>query len=157
MTQKYFDNPDYIDKFSREFSTDRNVNIKELAFDMFDYTPSWVNALMKFRDFLVGRFGLKTSEQAVKAENPVLDIGEPYPIFKVIDFNEEEIMFGENDQHLNFVTSVALIKSGINYKLFSLTAVKYNNSFGRLYFTFVKLFHALIVKSMLNRVVAKYK
>ncbi len=157
LTEKYFDNPDYTDKFSGVFITDREVNIAELAFDMFNYTPAWVNGLMKFRDFIVGRFGLKTSDQIAKAQKPVLAIGEPYPKFKVIDFNDEEIMFGENDQHLNFVTSVALSRLGNRYEVFSLTAVKYNNGFGRLYFTFVRPFHALIVKSMLNRIVCKFK
>ena len=157
LTEKYFINPNYIDKFSAKFNTDKQINIKDLAFEMFSYTPNWVNSLMKLRDFLVGRFGLKTSDQIQKAKQQILAIGEPYPMFKVIDFNDEEIMFGENDQHLNFVTSVALTQSGNNYELFSLTAVKFNNGFGRLYFTFVKPFHALIVKSMLKNTIRKYR
>lgn len=156
LAEKYFDNPDYMDRFSGIFISDSKVSIEELAFYMFDYTPSWVNGLMKLRDFIVGRFGLKTANKLEKVDKPILAIGEPFPMFKVIDFNDEEIMFGENDQHLNFVTSVALHQFGNRYEIFSLTAVKYNNGFGRLYFSVVRPFHALIVKSMLNQVVKRF-
>ncbi len=157
LTDKYFDNPDYLDRFSKTFETDNEVKIEELAFEMFDYFPAWVNGLIKFRDFLVGRFGLKTSDEIKRPEKPILAIGEPYPMFKVIDFNDEEIMFGEPDKHLNFATSVALTKSGNQYEIYSLTAVKYNNGYGRLYFTFVKPFHGLIIKAMLGHIVKKFK
>lgn len=157
LTEKYFDNPDYLDRFSKKFQSTQELRIEELAFEMFDYSPAWLNGLLKFRDFLVGRFGLKTSDEIKRPEKAILAIGEPYPMFKVIDFNDEEIMFGEPDKHLNFATSVALTKSGNEYEVYSLTAVKYNNGFGRFYFFFVKQVHGIIVKSMLNHTVKKFK
>ncbi|MDR1893391.1 MAG: DUF2867 domain-containing protein [Spirochaetales bacterium] len=77
--------------------------------------------------------------------------------FKVFDRNEDEVILGMDDRHLNFRVSLLKEKdnNNSNVNILSITTVvAYNNILGWLYFLIVKPFHKIVVpielKAMVN-------
>lgn len=117
--------------------------MKKTAAEIFKL-PKWVNWLMKIRNSIVGIFGLKTAKEERDGQTMY---------FAVIEQNENEIVMGEKDKHLDFRASV-LVDKAYSF-LYVTTLVHFNNFGGRVYFFPVKPFHKIILKSLLKRLVNK--
>lgn len=143
----------YIDSFS--ISLRNNPEILDVSKALFLSTPIWVRRLMSFRNTLVQKVGLKTSDEPNDADQIIQNfdgqIGSAIGLFEVFDRSENEIVFGQNDRHLNFRASL-LINSGQagGSELYFTTGVDFHNVLGKAYFLVVKPFHKVIVKSMLK-------
>jgi len=128
---------DYCDSYRIVKAT--NDTAEEIAAIILKQSK-WEKCLMGIRDSIVGIFGLKTGKDIRKGQKT---------LFPVIEQNENEIVFGENDKHLNVKVSVLVDR--INSYIYLTTIVHFNNFFGRLYFLPVKPFHRIIVKSSFKR------
>jgi hypothetical protein len=135
ITPTGFGTVDYCDSYRITKSTGENIG--EITNQIFK-APKWVNGLMRIRDLLVGPFGLKTAKEA-----------NPDKIFPIIAQNENEIIMGINDVHLNFRVSV-LVNREKSY-IYATTLVHYNNGWGKAYFLLIKPFHQIIVRSLMKR------
>jgi hypothetical protein len=150
-----FQNTNYEDSISIEIDTNEDYTVDYLATVLFSSLPGWVLGLLKFRNIIVKPFGLKT-DGTFSLEEIQTDIkykiGDIAVFFKVIKRSEIELVMAENDKHLNFRTSVLIESLSENNKLkvSSLSIVKYNNLFGKIYFLPVKPFHRLIIKTLLK-------
>ena len=117
--------------------------------------PAWIAAAMRARDAIVGRlFGLKTSPGGVMTSlNPVRAFapGEQHGIFRVFARTDDEILFGEDDRHLDFRVSLFYERAGDDAFVTVSTVVRFNNALGRAYFFPVRPVHGLVVPSMLRR------
>lgn len=145
----------YIDSFYSEFSDNENkYDITQIMKLFTTGGSAWAVSLMKLRDKIAKRFGLKTSETSSK-ESCNYEIGSQHGIFKIFDKTDNEIILGENDKHLNFKVSLLLEPQQDSYdKTVSITTVvQFNNLFGKLYFFPVKPFHKLIVNSSLKNII----
>jgi len=127
----------YCDSYRITKST--NDTVEEITAAIFNL-PKWVNGLMAIRNSIVAIFGLK-SDKKVKEEQTTY--------FTIIEQNENEIVMGENDKHLDFRTSVFVDRA--NSFIYLTTIVHYNNFWGRAYFFFIKPFHKIIIRSILKR------
>jgi len=142
-----FDTVDFQDAFA--FYTHNNsLSIKDLYISLFSTAPKWVEVLMKIRNKLVSIFGLKT--EISRNIDTDFKVGDKIGIFKIYDIQDNEIIAGENDKHLDFRVSIYR-EININSKITVSTIVKYNNWFGKLYFLIVTPFHKLVVKSMVKQ------
>ena len=159
---KSFEKIDYSDAYEIEIYNPKNYSIDVLATIFFTSLPSWVKALLRIRDIIVKPFGIAggLNEKINNNDNSVVfKPGQKVVFFTLYNRNKNEIVMAEDDKHLNFRTSVRIEKSNkknYNY-LCSSTIVKYNNFGGKLYFTLVKPFHKLIIKSLLKRMANNYK
>lgn len=146
-----FGKADYSDTYKIELAfSDKSVD--EMTADIFN-SAQWVDNLMKLRDGIVKVFGLKTGcKNGIMAEQHY-SVGSKIGYFTVSDRNENEIVMAENDTHLNFRTSVLVVKNTAKSSVYLSTVVHFNNRFGRLYFFFVKPFHCMIIKSILKKYV----
>jgi len=137
-----FERVDYFDVYRVVKST--TLSAEEVTAKIFKL-PHWVIWLMKIRDSLVGIFGLKTEKELREGQ-----LGERQTtLFHPMKQNENEIVMGENDKHLNFRVSVLVDRE--NSFIYLTTIVHFHNFWGRAYFLPVKPFHKLIVKSLLKR------
>jgi len=143
--ENLFEQIDFADTFS---TTNHEDDLKTIAYKVFDFSPGWVMKLMELRNTIVSIFGLRTeihegAEQAYK-------VGGYIQFFKIMSIKEDELIMGADDSHLNFRAVVSNTgEEAYNIKV--TTLVEYNNRFGKLYMTVIKLGHKLILKSLLKR------
>ena len=136
-----FDSIDYFDTYRIVSSTSGSA--AEIADRIFKHNmPDWAKWLMYIRASIVWIFGIKTGKEMMREEQEA--------IFPVIEQNENEIVSGVNDKHLDFRVSVLIDRE--NLFIYLTTIVHFNNIWGRMYFLPVKPFHNLIIKSMLCKV-----
>lgn len=129
---------DYIDSFSRIITCEKAItpeDFRNLAFNQFS---KWIKLLMNLRNALVKPLGLDTNGKftdMICASSP------------------SEEVFGKFDKHLDFYVSMwcGEHKDG-KQELRITTVVRYNNWLGRFYFFIIRLFHRIIIKSILNNI-----
>lgn len=154
----------YLDAFTADFhDPDHKIGPREAALAFFQSGPRWVGGLMRLRDAVVRLLGLKTAKghadhaAALAAFRCVP--GERMGIFTVKAVGPQEVVLGEDDRHLDFRVSLWMEASASGdpaiRSLTISTAVRFHNRWGRLYFSFVKPFHRLIVRVMLRRTIKR--
>lgn len=129
---------DYIDSFSKEVETKKNIT-PDAFFDMaFNQFPTWIDWLLKLRNTIVKPLGLDTTSRFSDS---------------ICDRNDNEIIWGMPDKHLDFHVSMwcGEHRDG-KQELRITTVVKYNNWFGRVYFFVIRPFHRIIIRSLLKRI-----
>ncbi|MFA8344104.1 MAG: DUF2867 domain-containing protein [Rhodothermaceae bacterium] len=150
LVTKDFENYNYCDLFTVETKLDDTVdNITSKIFKL----PGWIVFLLVLRNSIVKIFGLKTGGKKDLQFLDYYPVGSRAVVFTVINRNENEIVMAENDKHLNFRASVLLEKDSEKTLVHLTTLVKFNNFGGKLYFTIIKPFHKVIIKSVLKRII----
>jgi Protein of unknown function (DUF2867) len=144
-----FKKVDYSDSYKIKLKSNDD-NIDKITTKIFKI-PKWVGNLLKLRNFMVKRFGLKTDDTKEMIIKPYYSIGSKAVYFNVLDRNENEIVLSENDKHLNFRISVMIEKDSAGSTIYLSTIVQFNIFFGRLYFFPVKPLHRIIIKSLLKK------
>ncbi len=125
------------------------LSIDDIYMAIFAHSPAWVNKLMTLRNKLVKPLGLKTGALVIEAESSGhIQVGDQLGIFRVIHRNDNEIVVGEDDSHLDFRISV--LKNQAQNLVTVSTQVKAHNSVGRYYMAVIKPFHKQLVKFTLN-------
>ncbi len=135
-----FDSIDYYDTYLIKKKTSKSA--ASISNELMRL-PGWVALLLRLRNSIVTIFGLKTDRP-----NP-----ERTSFFTMIENNENEIVMGEDDKHLNFRASV--MKDPTENTITLTTVVHFNNRWGRVYFFPVKPFHKIIMRTLLNRYLKK--
>ncbi len=139
------DRVDYFDSYGVARKTTETV--KEITHKILK-GPAWVGYLMQLRDFVVRPFGLKTEDKIKKVQ---LDSNSEFDFAPILFSNDNEIIMGMNDKHLYFRLSVLKVTGQENTQIFLTTVVRFNNWGGRIYFAVIRIFHGLIVRTMLKR------
>jgi hypothetical protein len=139
------------DAYSIELPSGASTNPELLARFIFAHHAPWINRLMTVRDALVAGFGLKTAKHlaSLGAESGSGRLG----IFKIYNTSPIEVVFGEDDKHLDFRLSVLCSgqsSPGAKRRLILSTVVHCHNRLGRLYIFFIAPFHRLVVQSSLR-------
>ena len=153
---QYFPNYQYTDSFDVVIEDlNDKIGILDLAEVFTKPDSKWFEILFVLRDKIVSLFKLKTRASAEKEDNGNIDkweIGARAGIFKIYGKSENEIIFGEDDKHLDFRVSLLYEQCEEKKKKVSVTtAVKFNNALGRVYFFFIKPFHRMIVPILFKR------
>lgn len=153
----------FADAYAVLLPPEVNLGPEQLARCIMLNKPPWVAALMKLRDGLVARLGLKTASDltASGASGAVQRVG----IFRIYSANATEIVLGEDDKHLNFRLSVLCSNHGTEQpqpqplpqlepqpRLVTVsTVVHCHNALGRAYIFAIAPFHRAIVQASLRR------
>jgi hypothetical protein len=140
------------DAFAIRLPGDASTDPDVLARFIFAHQPAWVGGLMRVRDLVVARFGLKTGKHlATLGQGAAAGrVG----IFRVYSTSESEIVVGEDDKHLDFRVSV--LCSGrtapeMGKELTVSTVVHCHNLLGRTYILAIAPFHRMVVRASLRR------
>jgi len=139
------DRVDYFDSYMIVQKTTDSVS--EITRKILE-APEWVNALGKIRDLLVKPFGLKTESDIKKEKSGNRS---EFDFAPVLYRSDKEIVMGMNDKHLYFRASVMKITKAGNAEIYMTTVVRFNNLGGKIYFSVIRLFHGLIVRTMLGK------
>lgn len=146
-----FTSIDYIDSFRIELEDRSGLSIDYIFASFANCSPRWMMLLLKLRNFLVRPFGLKTGDEECSVSRASIVVGEKFGIMRICARNEEEIVFGETDKHLDFQASFRVVKGEKTNLLYCTTVVRFNNVFGKMYFVVIKPFHRLIIRTSLQR------
>ena len=161
VLSKEMESYDYADSFQGNLNTSGSITTAEIGRAFFSSSPQWGKKMFALRNTIVKIFGLKTGADHKKMQipddfNP--EVGEQVGIFRIFDRTSNEIILGEDDQHLDFRVSLLYDQfqdeTGVNSLTIS-TTVKYHNWLGVLYFLPVRPFHRLIVPVMLKKMIRK--
>lgn len=138
---------DFADAFSVNLSEAGTHDVESLARHIFAQQPAWIATLLQVRDTLVRPFGLKRA-----ADLQTLG-GDRISIFRVFERYEHEIVFGEDDLHLDFRLSVLVQPAahGRPRRLILTTLVFYNRLLGRAYIGLIAPIHRMVVRASLRR------
>lgn len=139
---------DYCDSYSVVKKTDQTVD--EITAILFT-GPKWMDVLFKPWYKLLKLLGMTTMKKEPAGENPYYPVGSKAVMFTVTERNDHEIVMGEQENILNFRTSVLKEELGDKTLVHLTTLVKYNNFWGKLYFFPVKPFHRMISKNILKK------
>lgn len=145
-----FSSTDLADAFAVELPEGASCDAGVLARFVFERPPPWALKLMRLRDLLVGGFGLKTVK---RLDAELASGGHPrIAVFKVYEESRREVVFGENDKHLDVRFSVLCGDDRASHggrRLVLATVVQCHNRFGRFYLACIAPFHRVIVRSCL--------
>lgn len=147
---------DYTDSFGGVVDDWNNTMTMDALVDAFlKPPPPWVLALIKLRNQIAACAGLKRGTLPKSTGNSIRHTpGSQAGFFKCFECTENEVILGENDKHLDFKVSILRqTDAELPHRktVVISTVVHYNNWMGKVYFFFVKPFHQLIVRSMLQR------
>jgi len=148
MYRNYLEVIDFSDTYKVKL-INSDISIESIYINVFTHSPKWVDNLLLLRNKIVGVFGLDTNKERAEVNKENLIIGSKTGIFKIYAINENEVIAGQDDKHLNFRISV--LKQ--NNEVFLSTLVQYNNWFGKVYFFIIKPFHKHIVKALLKNAI----
>ncbi len=138
-------NIDFQDAFT---TTNTRDSLEIITKKIFGTAPRWVSVLMKIRNGIVRLFGIR-SEGRPTISKEFKKGGHVY-FFNIYEIEENEVLLGADDRHLDFRVSVLKEeKSENNVKV--TTIVNYKNRLGRIYMWFVKPFHRMVVKRMVKQ------
>lgn len=137
---------DYADAVECVCSLPATVTPDDIQVGFWTAMPRWVAALMKLRNWLVRPFGLESGNGKTADEIAVL-------VLKgVTDRTETETVTAKDDKHLKFYCSVLLVREPGDGRtsVIVCTVVQIHNKLGKIYFSIIKPFHKVIVKSTLK-------
>jgi hypothetical protein len=150
MIGNSFGRIDYFDVYSVPVNNTKRLSIDQVFSRFANFTPVWVKILFNIRNSIVRIIGLKTGDPESVKDEKEYKTGSEFSIFQICSRNNQEIVFGGDDKHLNFQSSLLLKRSGEADQIVSVTIVQIHNFTGHAYFFFVKPFHKLIVRGALK-------
>jgi hypothetical protein len=148
LLKQYFP-VDYADAFACDVETEKTLQADEIMIDLWTVMPRWLNALFKLRNILVRPFGLATGrneDHAVNLNTMIRNGSGNAGIMSVAGKTENETAILLSDKHLDAYMSVFIDQQTVT----ATTLVCYHNILGRVYFFFIRPFHAIVVKAMLK-------
>jgi hypothetical protein len=160
LAKNQFDRVDYQDCFRGDFTSKFVPQVDALAKAFFsDAMPRWIRTLLGIRNRLVAKFGLNSDgwRPLEQSDQRPIAIGEKVGMWRVVDRNATEIVFRENDKHLDFTFSLRVIPREAGFTVEATTLVEFHGLPGKLYFLPVKPFHKRIVPAHMDAVLATVK
>ena len=149
---------DYTDAFRCEIPGEAVFSADDLQVSFWTVMPGWVNALFRLRNALVKPFGLKggDSSDSFKKIEQAIRTGDPDGMISVPFKNERETVLKLSDKHLDAYLSFYLEKGTDTAAVTVVTVVRFHNLLGKVYFFFIKPFHKIIIKAMLESTLARF-
>ncbi len=150
LISDWYPHAQLLDSYAIDIPSAPSPNMRQLATLALGNPPVWFRTLLTIRDAAMRPLGVKSSRQ--------LREGTPFAarvdFFPILQEKENEIVFGEDDRHLDFRISLLRIRAGGNTKVIATTAVHIHNRLGRAYINIIRPFHHLVVTRSMARLAA---
>jgi hypothetical protein len=123
---------DWSDAYAVDFPDGPPGDPQQWADRIFHDAPAWVVVLLVAREAVVRFVGIERAGRRA---------------FDTVDWEEDEVLLGIDQQHLSFRASVRLEPTRVVLS----TVVEVHNGRGRAYSALVRRIHPLVVRTMLAR------
>jgi hypothetical protein len=133
------------------------LSMTDIYLGIFAHLPGWINWLLVLRTKIVSVFGIKgpTSAQLNNVEIKKKYVaGETIALFTLFSRDDNEIVTGGDDKHLDFRVSVLRLSEDGVSKVVLTTIVTPHNVFGKAYLFFILPFHKFAVRTVMSNAVA---
>ncbi len=144
----WYDGADLVDAYAVRRPAGAPADAGAIAALVMARPPAFFRILLRLRDAIMARFGVKTTDQLRRDDRPRVDF------FPILSRDTREIVLGEDDRHLDFRLSLLL---GADDQVIATTAVRCHNTLGRAYLATIKPFHVLIVRTLLARFARRHR
>ena len=137
-------------------AADPSLSPMQQLISILDRTPQWVNSCMTLRNRVVRLFGLKDLGRFNRLNTSKSDSDyqamDRVGIFTLFEKDKDEVLFGDQDKHLNVTLSLYKEPGAEEGKsLITVTTVVHvNNLLGKLYLIPVLPMHRIIAPSVLK-------
>jgi hypothetical protein len=134
------------------------LKIHEIYLAVLGHLPWWARALIVVRNFIVSFFGLRTQPAANVWKPEVKDRyvpGDRIVRFNLYTLDDNEIVAGGDDKHLDFRVSVMQVTENGVHKVVVSTLIFTHNLFGKIYLLFVLPLHRFGMRRLLAQAVAR--
>jgi hypothetical protein len=101
------------------------------------------SGLLRVRDLLVRPFGIRPAHRGGGAVR--IEPGASAGAFQVLEVTEQEVLFGEDDRHLDYRVSLFAQDGQATLS----TVVRFHGLTGRVYFFLVRPFHRMLARRLL--------
>jgi hypothetical protein len=146
---------DYTDAYACEVDTERSLSPDEIMIGFWTNSCWWVRGLFRLRDLMVRFVGLQGSDSTdLKEFRDAIRRGGSYKFVSVPAKNAHETVVLMSDKHLDAYLSIYVSGEGMRHTVSAITVVHHRIALGRVYFFFIRPFHAIIVRTMLRGAVA---
>lgn len=151
----WFVDADLVDAYCITLPDGASPDIEALTREALEHPPAWFRALLGLRDMFVSVGSVKSSRRIRK--EAAAQGRATVAFLPILACSERELVLGEDDRHLDFRASVLVrtVPNGAGRDLIFTTAVRCHNLAGRLYLAAIAPFHRLIVRSNINRLLAR--
>jgi hypothetical protein len=133
------------------------LEMHEIYVAILGHLPWWARALILVRNGIVSVFGLH-AEPAANVWKPVLKEsyrpGDTIVRFNLYSLDDNEIVAGRDDKHLDFRVSVMKVTEEGTHKVVVSTLIFAHNLFGKVYLALVLPFHRFGLRRLLAQAVA---
>ncbi|WP_325893061.1 DUF2867 domain-containing protein [Grimontia sp. NTOU-MAR1] len=151
---RYSDNAYFADNHSKEIGY-QGESAMEIYLRVMNSAPDWVNALMKIRNEVVSRLGLKhlgnLDDFYPKKQADDYQVGDKVGIFQMIYKSHSEVIMEDRDKHLDVKLSFFVEPRGDKALVTASSVVHIKNTFGKVYMFFVGPVHKIIVPVTLRK------
>lgn len=127
---------------------DVDLDAEQWAQLMFTDPPRVIRLLLRGRDAAARLFGL---QPVVAVKDVASGLGMRIGPFPILDRGPTEVVFGLEDTHLDFRSSVIVEKTGQQQRISCCTVVRIHSALGRAYFVPVRVVHPLLTATLLRR------
>jgi hypothetical protein len=136
------------------------LKIHELYVAILGHLPWWARVMIIARNSLVSLFGLHTETAATVWKPELKDIytpGDKIVRFKLYSQDENEIIAGLDDKHLDFRVSVLRFIEQGEAKVAVSTIIFVHSLFGKIYLLIILPFHKFGLKRLLSNAIAHHR
>lgn len=148
-----YDHADFVDAYVVRLPPDVQYQMKDIADRAFGSRAGWVNVLLRLRDAVMRRTGVKTTGD-MRGSQPLPGRVDFFP---VLSEQEHEIVMGEDDRHLDFRLSLQRRFDPDGAFVIATTVVRAHNLLGRAYLAAVRPFHDIVARSSLSRLAKRWE
>jgi hypothetical protein len=134
-----------------------DLKMHEIYLAILGHLPWWARALIVVRNFIVSFFGLHTEPAANVWKPKVKDCytpGDRIVRFNLYTLDDNEIVAGIDDKHLDFRVSVMHVTENGAHKVVVSTLIFTHNLLGKIYLLFVLPLHRFGMRRLLAQAVA---
>jgi phosphatidylglycerophosphate synthase len=134
-----------------------DLKMHEIYLAILGHLPWWARALIVVRNFIVSFFGLHVELAANVWKPKVKDCytpGDKIVRFNLYALDNNEIIAGIDDKHLDFRVSVMQVTENGVHKVVVSTLIFTHNLFGKIYLLFVLPLHKFGMRRLLVQAVA---
>jgi hypothetical protein len=149
---------DFVECFYAQKNITGEVTAEFVFKSILNDPPLFVMVILKIRDFFFRIVGLKTSDITNPIKFVDLPIQRERPLVSDMDMSYNslrEVIWGIKDKHLNFAISVYVTNTEVqnqnNCEVYVSTILKYNNTWGRIYFAALKPIHSFVIRLMMKK------